>query len=87
MVANGSVLADTKVNAETLEHGSWYTAGANLYRWCYLRLLADNDNPIFRGYDDSGSTVNSMIDNKGNDAFFLISVLVSELISYSKSRY
>ena len=69
-VANGSVLADTKVMVGDFGAPSSSTAGVNLYAGGAIYVRRNNDNPIFRGYDDSGSTVNSQIDNKGN-AFFL----------------
>ena len=41
------------------------TSGVNVYDNGAVYIRRTNDNPIFRGYDNSGSQVNPEIDNLG----------------------
>ena len=51
------------------------TAGVNIYESGAIYIRRANDNPIFRGYDKTGSKVNSEISNLGA-AFFRADVSI-----------
>ena len=55
------------------------TSGVNVYDNGAVYIRRTNDNPIFRGYDESGSQVNSEIDNLGG-AFFRANVGITPTI-------